>query len=242
MVTKLQIQHQVVTNLQIHSELKRRFARVTSNYGKKINIEEWDAYFNEAYRAWYKDRVSVAKTNNKVRYDLRKLFIPNKKIEIGKSGRDHVIANMPDDYYDIHRVSVRAISDKCKTPVYLTVAIVQGNDWESTFMDPEQRPSFLWRRTLADECSDGLRIGVIDFKVEAAWLDYYKKPTSIYSPELGDCYVDIRSVVGSSNIAFELEEFQMDEVVDVAVYFACRDNGMANEAKTQFEKIIFNKK
>lgn len=77
----------MVTNLQIHSELKRRFARVTSNYGKKLSTEEWDAYFNEAYRAWYKDRVSVAKTNNKVRYDLRKLFVVDRKIDIGTKGR-----------------------------------------------------------------------------------------------------------------------------------------------------------
>jgi len=232
----------MITNLLIHSELQRKFARVTSNFGKKIEIEEWDAYFNEAYRAWYKDRISISKTTNKVRYDLRKLFMPEVKVEIGKVGSDHVIAKLPADYYDIHRISVRATTKECKKPANLTVAIVQGNDWGSTFLDPKQRPSFLWRRTLADECSEGLRIGTYNFTIEAAWIDYYKKPTSIYSPELGDCYVDIRSVMGSSNVAFELDEFQMDEVVDVAVYFACRDNGMNNESKTQYEKIIFNKK
>lgn len=232
----------MVANQKIHSELKKRFARVTSNYGNKINIEEWDSYFNEAYRYWYKDRISVSKTNNKVRYDIRKLYIPEKGLEISKLGRDYVLAKLPGDYYDIHRISVRAVSDKCKKPAFLTVAVVQGNDWESTFLDPKQRPSFLWRRTFADECSDGLRIGFFDFKIEAAWIDYYRIPKEIYSPELGDCYRDTRSVVGNSNIAFELDDFQMDEVVDVAVYFACRDKGMVNEAKTQYEKIIFNKK
>ena len=228
----------MVTNLQIHSELKRRFARVTSNYGKKLNTEEWDAYFNEAYRAWYKDRVSVAKTNNKVRYDLRKLFVVDRKIDIGTKGRNWVIGVLPEEYYDIHRASVRAVTEECKTPAFLTVGILQGNDWESTFLDPKQRPSFLWRRTLADESEGGLRIGAVGFTVEAAWIDYYKKPTSIYSPELGDCYVGQRSVLGSSNKPFELDEFQMDEVVDVGVYFACRDNGMINESKTQYEKIF----
>lgn len=228
----------MVSNLQIHSELQRRFNRVTSNYGKKINIEEWDAYFNEAYRAWFKDRVSVAKTNNKVRSDLRKLYVIDKKLELRSRKDDWTIASLPDNYYDIHRVVVRAKGDRCEKPANLSVTVIQGNDWTNTFRDPKQRPSFLWRRTLVDESQDGLRIGATDFSVESAWIDYYRKPESIYSPELGSCYVDVRSVLGSSNKPFELGELEMDEIVDIGIYFASRDNGMMNESRLQYEKII----
>lgn len=228
-----------VPNLQIHNELSRRFKRVTSNYSKKINTEEWDAYFNEAYRAWVKARVSVAKTNSKVRYDLQLLENINAKLKILRDAKSWVIAELPKDYYNIQSIDIMAKCNECDKAYRLDdVYFLQGNDWRSTTSDPNWKPSFLWRRAPVDENAEGLRIGVGDFKVESVHIDYYRLPRPIYSVELSDCYVDLRQTMGSKNREFELGEFQMDEIVDIAVYYASRDVGNFVEAKTQYEKII----
>lgn len=232
-------QKMAVTNLQIHNELSRRFKRVTSNSSKKINTEEWDAYFNEAYRAWVKARVSVAKTNSKVRYDLRPLEIINEKLKIKEDAKSWVIAELPKNYYNIQSIAIMAKCKDCDKAYSLDdVYFLQGNDWRSTISDPNWKPSFLWRRAPVDENSEGLRIGVGDYKIESIHIDYYRLPNPIYSVELSECYVDLRQTMGNVNRGFELNDFQMDEIVDIAVYYASRDVGNFIEAKTQYEKII----
>jgi len=230
----------MVSNLQIHSELKRRFDRVTSNGSEEINTEEWDGYFNEAYRAWVKLRAAISKTNNKVRYDLRKLEVIDKKLKITDNKNPKwIIAELPEEYYDIQMIVVTAKKEGCDTVAQLEVPMLQGDDWFNTSNDPNYAPSFLWRRTFADENSQGLRIGKGDFSIESVNIDYYRKPTPIYSVELDDCYQEgARAMLGNSNKPFELDDMQSDEIIDIAVYYASRDKGNYAEAKSQFEKVV----
>lgn len=228
-----------MTNLQIHSDLQRRYNRVTSNYSKSIGTESWDDYFNEAYRAWVKERVSVAKTNNKVRYDLRKLEVIDLKLGIIDTKDYWVIADLPDNYYDIQSIDVKAKIDGCNNVYKLDdVSWVQGNDWSSTISDPNWAPSFLWRRTLVDENSKGLRVGRNGFSIFSVSIDYYRKPNPIYSVQLSDCYKDLKATMGYTNKPFELDDMQADEIIDIAVYFASRDTGNFAEARSQFEKVM----
>ena len=230
----------MVPNSLIHQELKKRFNRVTSNGNESVNTEEWDSYFNEAYRYWVKIRVPVSKTNNKVRYDLRKLEVIDKQIDITDKKDTWVIAELPDEYYDIQRIVPVASKKTCKEHRELMVSMIQGNDWSETMRDPFWKPSFLWARTIADENSKGLRVGKAkDFEIIKVSIDYYRKPAPIYSPELSDCeYTGPLKLLGNKNQGFELDEMQMDEVADLAVSFACRDTGNLADAQSMFDKVV----
>lgn len=229
----------MVANSLIHEEFKKRFNRVTSNGNESVNTEEIDSYVNEAYRYWVKIRVPISKTNNKVRYDLRKLEVIDKQIDIIDTKATWVVARLPEDYYDIQRIVPVAKKKACKEHRELMVSMIQGNDWSETMRDPFWKPSFLWARTVADENSVGLRIGKGDFDVIKVTLDYYRKPAPIYSPELSDCeYKGPLKLLGNKNQGFELDELQMDEVVDLAVGFACRDTGNLADGQSMMEKVI----
>lgn len=230
----------MVSNLQIHNDFERRYNRVTSNKGKKVGTEDIDAYFNEAQREWVKDRVSIAKTNSKVRYDLRKLEIIDKRLNIiDKTKESWIIAQLPEDYYDIQSYDIRAKVAGCDIPYKLDdVSVIQGNDWSSTMSDPNWAPSFLWRRTLVDENSQGLRVGKSNFIIDSVSIDYYRKPKPIYSVELSDCYKESKATLGFTNKVFELDDMQADEIIDIAVYFVSRDTGNFKEAMSQYEKVM----
>lgn len=230
----------MVANLVIHQELKKRFNRITSNGNESVNTEEWDSYFNEAYRFWIKIRVPVSKTNNKVRYDLRKLEIINDSVDILSKSDSWVIAKLPENYYDIQRVVPLAGKNGCQSHRELMTSMIQTNDWSETMRDPFWKPSFLWARTVADENAQGLRIGKgKDFDIIKVSLDYYRKPKGIYSPEISDCeYTGPLKSLGNKNQPFELDEMQMDEIADIAVYFASRDTGNMGDAQSSFEKVI----
>jgi hypothetical protein len=231
----------VVSNEEVQSEVKRRFARVTSNKGRAISVWEWDDYINEAYRHWVKSRVAVAETNSDVRYGIRKLEVPDAKLTIKERTDQYVIAELPKDYYVIQKVVVKATCVGCDKEQELTIGMMQVNDWSETYRDPMWKPSFLWRTTFADENNKGLKIGVSDFTVTQVMCDYYRLPEVFYSPELSDSYEGALRTLGSTNKPFELDLFQMDEVVDIAVYFASRDSGSFAEAKSQYEKVMFTK-
>lgn len=229
----------MVANNVIQEDLRRKFNRVDSNHGDSISNEKWDNYFNEAYRAWFKDRVSIAKTNNKVRYDLRKLMVIDQKLEIGKKDTGYVVFNLPDNYYDIHRIVPLASKKGCKDHRELVTSIIQTNDWSMAIRDPYWKPSFLWARTLADENGMGMRVALGDFDIINVKIDYYRKPSIILSVEESDCeYLGALGALGKTNRPFELDEMQCDEITDIAVFFACRDVGAFQEAQTQYEKLF----
>lgn len=229
----------MVQNELLHAEFRRRFNRIDSKHGKKVNTEEIDTYFNEGYRNWIKIRMPVAKTNNKVRYDLRKLEVIDASLTLSKSKETYVIGLLPDNYYTILRIVPTAAKVGCGENRNLSVSIVQGNDWDSTYKDPYWGPSYLWGRTIADENNQGLRIGLNDsFSIIKCVIDYYKLPTPIYSVELSDCYDTVRAILGTKNVPFELDEMQMDEVLDIAVSFAARDSEDYAKADALYNKVL----
>lgn len=225
----------------MHAEFSKRFKRVSSNGSADFTVEETDSYINEGYRAWYKDRVAVSKTNSKVRFDLKKLQVPRTKLTITeKTNPEYTVATLPGNYYDIQSIDVFAKKQGCDKSFKLyDVGVIQTNDWNSTYSDPTARPSFLWRRSFFDENAKGIRVGKYDFEIESVFIEYYRIPTPIYSVELDpDCYSTLRGTFGVSNKPFELDLFQADEVIDAGVMFAARDTGNLGDAKSQFEKIM----
>lgn len=222
----------------IHSELKRRFNRVSSNAHEDISVEHWDMFFNEGYRTWVKNRVAIAKTNSKVRYDIRKLNVKNHEVDILKRD-NHVIAILPSDYYDLQMVVPIAIKEGCRERPLIT-HMVQGNDMAETSKDPFWSPSFLWARTLADEGSEGLHILTGDFSIKKVFIDYYKQPRGIISRSLkvGCDYDAAFAVLGSGDVNFELDEMQMDEICDAAVAAASSDTGNYQGAQAIMSKVV----
>lgn len=229
----------MVLNETIHAELRQRFNRVNSNFGEKMEVEDWDRYFNSGYRSWVKNRAVVAKTNSKVRFDLQKLERNDIKIDIIDVKDKWIVCRTPEDYYTVLSLDPIATRDGCSKPRELTVTIVQANDWKETHKDPNWTPSFLWGRTLANEVGAGIKIGrVPEMAIISVTMDYYRVPNPIYSPELKDCdYSGALKALGKSNIPFELDDMQADEIYDFAVYVALRDAGDVEGAASQWSKI-----
>jgi len=227
----------LVRNEIIHNEFDIRFNRIKSAHDIHLNVEDKDSYVNSAQRFWIKSRVAVAKTNSKVRYDIRKLNVIDKKLEITNVRENWILVALPEDY-DILKIVPVAGRIGCSDRE-LTVGMVQSNDWVETFKDPYWCPSFLWERTIADENGVGLKIGKKpDFEILSVYLDYYRLPIDIFSPELQESeYNSPMKVLGRSNIHFELDRMQMEEIVDIAVYFACRDTGDDADTQSQWQKI-----
>jgi hypothetical protein len=231
----------MVSNAQVHEEFHNRFYRQTSKHGRDISIENIDRYVNEAYRQWFKNRVALAQTNAKVRYDLQKLQVTRQNINCADNG-DVCIWEFPPDYYQVIRQKVFAkIKDcDCEDGRDLIVHTVQSDDWEETVKDPFWKPSYDWEETIGRETEKGYAIAVNGFCIEKVDVDYYRRPKSIHSPSLKDCAYEYGGVVITEDSEFELDDMQLDEVIDLAILNASRDSGDSGDFSSQIAKVNNN--
>lgn len=131
--------------------------------------------FNSA-QIRYVENVLNKRNEDEVRY-ISKLLVSNK--ELGKVGDQSSYSSflLPDNYLNLASASAIASKDKCIDR--LDLYEVKPENLEEVLKDWSHKPSFKWRSAPYHTSDGHLLIYTEDFKVEKAFLNYYRDPIKV---------------------------------------------------------------
>lgn len=226
----------MVSNAIVHEEFDRRAYRQISFHGRDLDVISKDSYVNEAYRTWFKNRVALAQTSSKVRFDIKDLLCSDVLMNCRKVDEEYCLYQLPPDYYSMVRQRIVATKSGCSKERNLIVHTLQSDDWEETVKDPHWKPSFEWEETIGIEQKNGFKLALGDFCVKKVVIDYYRLPKPMYSPSLSNCGYSFGGESIASDSKFELDMMQLDEILDLAIVSMQRDGGDLGDFKSMIDK------
>jgi len=218
-----------------------RLNRGNTSYGQRVSTNEVDQYINEAGKLWYKTQTSKAEKDTSIRTSLRPFETKNKPLNVTCEGV-YFKADIPKDCYYPLGYMVYASKEGCPDcPKLMTPYMVQTDDLIECLKDPNRQPSFEYGDVLIDDAKDFLYIYTDGtFNIDKVDLSYYiKLPTHSCAKLAEDgYYVDSAGSKISTNSTFPIEnEYDADEIIDIASLFFFRDRGDNISLDTQLTKI-----
>lgn len=204
-----------MTNDLLQIKLKQRLNKLSSN--DYDNIECWQIIeaFNKAQLEWCRRQLhgnNLYKEGDEFsqrRIDDLQVLLEETNL-VGNQDTNYFESNeIPEDYFEYKRVSVKAKNECCKDPYSMTVYLTEVANIELILRDPLKKPDWEWAETVATLIGNRVRIyRNEDFTIEDPVLTYYRKPTYI---EIAGC---VNPHDGTDSVADVECEFK-DDIVEL---------------------------
>lgn len=199
------------------------------------------AYINEGLQIWFRNRISVAQTNSRVRNELKPfkedfVELPLVKIDGG------YMAKYPADLHTRLNQIVVATKEDCGCgEKEIIPRIIESDDLHEARFNPYRQPDYFYEQLLAVESKDGLIIYTDDvMELKSLKIDYYRRPKDIHFPSYEEC-TDLYYLYDGSVITkdqnFEGDVESANDIIDIAVSLASFDTKPPNEALTRLNFI-----
>lgn len=132
--------------------------------------------YNEEKNKWLEWTLEK-RNEDDVRY-AQVLKILNKKINPDKKNKNSQEFKLPEDYFDLLKVSAIASSDCCEKQE-LDLYELKGENTLLELQDESSKPSFDYRESLYELASDKVVVYTDDFTIDNINLSYYRYPVKL---------------------------------------------------------------
>lgn len=234
-----------ISSKKLVYDFRRKFNSINSGKNRDISLVDVVAYLNEAQEIWYENRVSLADINSKVRNDLRVFKETKVELECEDVDDKCCFSKYPDNFYK--RLNQVALSCNDCCPDFdkeIIIRINQSDDINESRKNPFRQADFFFEQLNGVDGGSGVYI-YHDSKMEIKniFIDYYRKPNEIHAPSLEKCnngvYYDYCGIVINKDSDFEVDAtYAANDVVDIAVLLASRDNGDFQSFQSQLAQIL----
>ena len=116
------------------------------------------------------------KFEDDIRY-IQAILVDDKKLSSSNKHLDHIDYELPKDYFDFSNLYVIAKKDKCTDKV--DCFEIKDDDRNLVLRDTNLQPSFKYRETPFHLSSNKIKIYLLDFEIEKAYLSYYRYPKQL---------------------------------------------------------------
>jgi len=116
------------------------------------------------------------KNDDSPRY-ISELLIVDKKLGRVSEQKTHSSFELPENYFDLSSAYAEASLDGCTDDIKLFEA--KPEDQEEKYNDWSHEPSFKYRESFYIPSEGNLLVYRKDFKIEKAYLTYYRKPKKV---------------------------------------------------------------
>lgn len=230
----------------LHEQFRDSVNRLNSNYNKTFAVSTIDSYLNRSQDVIVERLMTHVEKSTKVRNHLRILEKKEVSLDIIDRKEGYVVAGFPKDYYRLLRQNAFVVTKDCPTERQVAITTVSSDKLSETLGDPYWKPDFFWKETVADEAGNGYYVYKDpDWTVNKVIVDYLRKPKRMAAFNLSGCtaakpYVTAEGQVIKSDRHFELSgTYLWRYVADLAAFYALRDLGQVDDAKTKMEEMIF---
>jgi len=202
---------------------------------RKINFSVDDSkihyIINEAYNVFIDLAIQQGKFS-----EISEL-VCTEKLKQKTKNKDSIIYERPKDC--LYEINYTVLAKECEERE-LTVCIISPYDWRKSKKDELLCPSFDWCETIGRTTKEGIEIAFKDFKINEAWIDFYKKPETLAFPS---CTKDKKYVIEGKKITEDVEpeickSFQLNMISSIAALIAARDANESNDYQTQLNNLI----
>jgi hypothetical protein len=212
-----------VNNTILQLKIKQRLNKLASN--DYDNIECWQIVeaFNKAQSDWCRrnlhglNLVKEGDEQSKRRIDDLEILLNSIPVIMVDRQSYFESQDLPDNYLEYKRVSVKATSKCCPEPRNMVVYEVEEGNIDLILRDPNKKPSFDWGETVVTLKNHKFQVYTNgEFVVANTELTYYRQPTKIQILGCVDPYTQQTSTVNiECEFKDDLTEILIDESVKV---------------------------
>jgi len=212
----------MMDNLTIILKTEQRLNKISSN--DYDNIEPWKIVeaFNKAMPDWCRRQLHGTNTHktgdeqSKRRIDDLQVLLRNHPLEMKEEDCYFGSENWPDNYFEFKRVSFTGATECCKGDKFVTYLVEEANI-DVLLNDHLKKPNFEWRHTLVTLMNNTVKVWTNnEFKIENAFLVYYKQPTRIEIQGVSNPYTGNTSTVDvECEFKDDIIELLIDETVKI---------------------------
>ena len=228
---------------KLHEQFKLSVNRIDSNYNKSFSTSVIDSYLNKAQDAVITRFMRHVERNTTVRNHLRVLENKEVSLPVVKKTPGYVVVSYPDNFYRLLRQTAKVRTAGCSELRDVIVHTIQSDKISESLRDPNWRPDADWGETIGDESHDGYYVyKQSDWEIEEVIVDYMRKPQEMFAPSLAKgSYItsDGRMVTSDQHCEFS-DTYLWRYIADLASFYAMRDQGQVDDAKTKMEEMVFS--
>lgn len=193
-----------------------RINKNDTNTNIKVPKSQFVIIFNEEKRVWLSEIIKAKEALDYID-DIEELLVLDKLLVKDSSTRLSDNFNLPTDFY--RRATAYAVTskDKCTDNV-ITVWFIKPKNKDIYLQNSNLSPSFEYQETIAIINNSKISIFKGDFKIDEAYLNYYKEPLDI---DLSG-YIKIDGT-NSSTINTELSDENMEQIIKLTALQALKN-------------------
>lgn len=143
-----------------------------TNYSQKIVPHVAMRSMNEAIGYWYDDRLRLVEANETIQRELQSL-IKTKRVGLSEFSERYNAYLLPNDFYSISKVSLKASNDCCEANLVSTLK--ENKNIEILYTNGLSTPDFEFEQTFHTLKTGQIFVYKKDFRILEVNLDYYKK-------------------------------------------------------------------
>lgn len=215
-----------MNNTVLQLKVRQRLNKLASN--DFDNIECWQIVeaFNKGQYEWCRRNlhginvVQEGDEQSKRRIDDMQILLMSKKMTNQDKGLFYETEELPDNYFEWKRISVKAKNDCCSER-RMVVYLAEQADVDILLRDVHSAPSFEWGETFATLKGNRVQIYTNkEFDVTNSELTYYRHPVRIQVKSCVDPYTKQTSPV---DVECEFKDDIVELLIDEAVKILAGD-------------------
>ena len=196
-----------MTSLEAYERFLIKLNRGDSNSNINVPKGKFVLIYNEQAKRWLKQVLKKSLGSYELE-ELNYLLVNNFPLEYYSREKDHYNFNLPDNFFDFSSSFSVARRGKCKNRILDNWPVVDKNI-RVLLRDSNYNPSFDFEETLCSAVDNRLKIYYNDFRIDEAYLTYYREPVNI----------DIKGYIRidgtqSKDINPDLPDYAVNEVIN----------------------------
>jgi hypothetical protein len=220
-----------MTSLEAYQNLLLKVNRNDSNSNVTIPKGQFVLIFNEQLAKWTCEKVQK-KLSSEELDELNDLLEDEVELEKVSSNRDYDYFTIPENFYKVSSSYSIASRDGCER--ILTNWNLKSPDVRVILNDENNNPSFDFEETPMFITKNRAKVYFSDFKIEKAFLSYYRTP----SPIDLEGYIKVDGTV-STNIDPDISTANVNEIVTRCAADIMRNNQNVEGLQLQKDRIPY---
>lgn len=164
-------------SLQIYKLFLLKINKNDTSANINVSKGEFVLLYNEQKKVWLEEKIKNKTTDIDI-HDLEKIYTKDKKLTKKSFDINSTSFNLPDNFFKFDSSFCIAKKDKCEERVLINW-LVKPKNVNIYLTDTNHEPSFEYEETFSILSDNSLVIYTKDFKINHAYLSYYKEPKNI---------------------------------------------------------------
>ncbi len=211
-----------MNNLTIILKVEERLNKLSSN--DYDNIEKWKIVeaFNKSMPDWCRRQLHGTNSHktgdeqSKRRIDDLQVLLRNHPLIMEEEDCYYGSTNWPKNYFEFKRVSFKGKTECCERNKFVTYLVEEANI-DLLLRDELKKPNFAWGETLLTLMNNTVKVWTNnEFKVQDAFLTYYKQPTRIQIQGVTNPY-DEDGAISTDDVLCEFKDDVVELLIDETV-------------------------